>query len=212
MSNALAIAGVTATLRHLLDRGLNAAIPGVVVSTRPPDKARDNCRGNQLNLFLYSTTPNAAWRNIDVPRPDSAASRPLLALNLHYLLSVYGQDDDDAEPYSHRLLGEAMRILQDHSVLEPAALQAALPGCDLHLQAERVRITQEPMALDEMSKLWTTFHSVERTFGRFERTVTLPAEVDSKQAEATFKDGVLSISLPKLKPVAAQKITVKPAT
>ena len=33
----------------------------------------------------------------------------------------------------------------------------------------------------------------------------------SKQAEATFKDGVLVINLPKLKSVAAQKIAVKPA-
>jgi hypothetical protein len=173
MSNALAIATVTATLRHLLDRGLNA-VPGVVVSTRPPDKARENCKGNQLNLFLYKTTPNAAWRNFDAPRPaGEVAGRPLLALNLHFLLSVYGQDDDDAEPFSHRLLGEAMRFLHDHTVIEPDALREALPGSDLHLQTERVRITHEPMTIDEMSKLWTTFQTPYRLSVSYEVSTVL---------------------------------------
>ena len=41
--------------------------------------------------------------------------------------------------------------------------------------------------------------------------IPLPVEVDAKNADATFKDGVLTLSLPKLTPVAAQKITVKSA-
>src|SRR5690348_13905400 len=67
MSNSLAIAAVTAALRHLLDRGLSADVPGTRVTTRPPDKARDGQSGNQVNLFLYRTAPNAAWRNADWP-------------------------------------------------------------------------------------------------------------------------------------------------
>ena len=82
MSNSRAIAAVTATLRHLLDRGLNAAAPGTVVTLRPPDKARDGASSNQVNLFLYQTVPNAAWRNI---KPGERDQTPL-ALNLYYLL------------------------------------------------------------------------------------------------------------------------------
>jgi HSP20 family protein len=37
----------------------------------------------------------------------------------------------------------------------------------------------------------------ERTFGRFERILPLPDEVDADHVEATFKNGVLSITLPK---------------
>lgn len=40
------------------------------------------------------------------------------------------------------------------------------------------------------------YHS-ERSYGRFERTVTLPEGVDADKAEAKFKKGVLSISIPK---------------
>src|SRR4051812_12161812 len=114
MSNPLAIAALTATLRHLLDRGLAAALPGTQVTARPPDKARGEFTGNQVNLFLYHTLPTPAWRTPGLP---AGAGQPPLALDLYYLLSAYGQDDDDADPASHRLLGRAMRILHDHPVL-----------------------------------------------------------------------------------------------
>jgi hypothetical protein len=172
MSSPTAIAAVTATLRHLLDRGLGADYPGTRVTTRPPDKARDNSAGNQVNLFLYHTLPNAAWRNRGLP--DAAGPAPL-ALNLYYLLTAYGQNDDDADPTSHRLLGEAMHILHDHAVLDPVAIREALPGNDLHEQAERVRITLQPMSLEELSKLWSTFQTQYRITAAYEVSVVLIA-------------------------------------
>jgi HSP20 family protein len=42
-----------------------------------------------------------------------------------------------------------------------------------------------------------TYHRRERVWGRFERTVSLPAEVVADQVKAVFKDGVLEIRLPK---------------
>jgi len=51
----------------------------------------------------------------------------------------------------------------------------------------------------------------ERCYGRFERRVTLPAEVEAEKASATFKNGVLEVTLPKrvdVKP-KAHTITVK---
>lgn len=55
MSNALAIAAVTATLKSILDTGINNPSPpqlSAEVTTLPLDKARGNRTGNQLNLFL----------------------------------------------------------------------------------------------------------------------------------------------------------------
>ena len=40
-------------------------------------------------------------------------------------------------------------------------------------------------------------HYSERSYGRFERQIALPAEVDDERASATFKNGVLTITLPK---------------
>jgi HSP20 family protein len=41
------------------------------------------------------------------------------------------------------------------------------------------------------------FHLVERSYGSFSRSLTLPFAVDPDKAKATLKNGVLSISLPK---------------
>jgi HSP20 family protein len=55
------------------------------------------------------------------------------------------------------------------------------------------------------------FHRIERRFGSFVRSFTLPSTVDTEQIAATSVDGVLSISLAK-KPEAKQKqITVQVA-
>ncbi len=43
----------------------------------------------------------------------------------------------------------------------------------------------------------TKFHRVERTYGRFERTFTLPEETDSEHITSEYKDGVLTVHLPK---------------
>jgi HSP20 family protein len=48
------------------------------------------------------------------------------------------------------------------------------------------------------------FHLVERSYGSFSRSLTLPFAVDPDQAKATFKNGVLSISLPKPPEVQAK--------
>jgi HSP20 family protein len=49
----------------------------------------------------------------------------------------------------------------------------------------------------------------ERRFGAFERTVALPAAVNSEQAAADFKDGVLTITLPKAEIAMPKSIPVK---
>jgi hypothetical protein len=159
MSNPRAIAAVTATLRSLLAAGFaaEAELNDAQVTAQPLDKARDAAATvNQLNLFLYLISLNPAWRNQDTPgrvRPGEVASPPL-ALNLFYLLSAYGRDSDVASPFSHMLLGQAMSTLYDHPLLGQAEIAAALPGSDLGNQIERLRITLQPLSLDDISKLW----------------------------------------------------------
>src|SRR5262249_56974173 len=94
MSNSLAIAAATATLRNLIFRGVNADLAGTDVTTRPPDRARANITGNQVNLFLYLTTPDAALRNMDTPglKAGETGKAPL-PLVLHYLVSAYPATD-----------------------------------------------------------------------------------------------------------------------
>jgi Pvc16 N-terminal domain len=172
MSNSLAIAAVTATLRDLLFGHANNDLAGTAVSTRPPDKARNGVIGNQLNLFLYRTSLDAAWRNQDMPgvRPGESSAPPL-PLVLHYLVTAYGDNDDDT--LAHRLLGRAMSVLHDHPLLGPGHIQAALASNDLYTQVERVRVTPEPLSVDEMSKLWTAFQTQYRISAAYQVCVVL---------------------------------------
>ena len=50
-----------------------------------------------------------------------------------------------------------------------------------------------------------TVHRMERSYGAFQRTLTLPYQVDPAQVTAQFRDGVLSISVPKPPDAVAQK-------
>ncbi len=52
-----------------------------------------------------------------------------------------------------------------------------------------------------------TFRS-ERYFGKFQRSVTLPAMVDSKGVKATYKDGILTVELPKAEEAKPRQIEV----
>ncbi|MBD2102591.1 Pvc16 family protein [Leptolyngbya sp. FACHB-261] len=179
MSNSLAIAAVTATLRNLIAQGSTEELGSGSVTTRPPDKARENGdSGNQINLFLYQTLPNAAWSNTSMPkrvRPGETGPLPL-ALNLYYLVTAYSQGNDDV--IGHRLLGQAMRILHDHTLLNPLDIQTALADSDLHNQIERVRITPQPLSLEDLSKLWTTFQTQYRISAAYEVSVVL---IDSQR-------------------------------
>jgi hypothetical protein len=184
MSNHLAIAAVTSTLRNLLEAGitgkdadvLDADLSDTKVTTQPPDKARAaDAANNQINLFLYHVVASAAWRNTDMPRRAPAGERgiPPLGLNLYYLLSVYGHGQTNTEIFAHRLLGRAMNILHDHPLLAAPDIQAALTNNDLAGQLERVRITLQPLSLEELSKLWTGFQTQFRLSAAYEVAVVL---------------------------------------
>ena len=58
--------------------------------------------------------------------PGFGAGQPPLGLNLYYLVSAHGHNEDDPDPISHRLLGKAMAILHENPMLEPAEIRDAL--------------------------------------------------------------------------------------
>jgi hypothetical protein len=189
MSNALAITATTLTLQSILQKGIlsdpnDTDLNDTTVTILPPDKARGNSNANQLNLFLYQILPNAAWRNQNIPsqvKPGETGTPPL-ALTLHYLLTAFGKDNDTTLPYGHHLLGKAMSILYDHPLLGAdeirAATAAAFPASDLDQQVERIRITLQPMSLEEISKLWTGLVTQYRLSVGYEVSVAL---IDSSQ-------------------------------
>jgi len=138
-------------------------------------------------LFLYQVLRSAAWTNQSIPRQSQPGESPapLLPLNLWYLLTAYGRDDDATQPFGHQLLGRAMSVLNDYPILSPddirSATTASLPRADLDKQIERVRITLQPLSVEDISKLWTGFATQYRLSAAYEISValiesTLPAK------------------------------------
>ena len=199
MSNALAIAGVTAILRDLLDSGVidhevtDAMGQGVLVSAVAPDSiALEGANAKpQINLFLHQVTHNAAMRNLDLPSRSRGGTRtgnPPLALDLHYLVTAYGTGDLQAEV----LLGYAMMLLHQTPVparetirkalnppgmpidgaLLPSVYQA-LRASDLSEQYEQIRITPTPMNTEEMSKIWAAMQAHYRPTAAYQVSVVL---------------------------------------
>jgi Pvc16 N-terminal domain len=198
MSTALAIAGVTAVLRDLLNDGLvNHNVSGtlgssVTVSVLAPDRvvSPSASEASQVNLFLYLVTPNPGWRNDRLPSRDASGRLRLtnvpLALDLHYLLSVYSGGDLHAEI----LLGYAMQLLHEMPVLTRDAIHTALnPSPDvgtslppalraladsgLEDQVELVKLTPQYLNTEEMSKLWTAMQSHFRPTAAYTASVVL---------------------------------------
>ena len=175
MSNDKAIAAVTKTLQSHLFKQLSndPALAGATVTTKPPDKARPAAGGGrQLNLFLYRTSIDAAWRNQSPPGTHAGEDGPPpLPLVLSYLLTAYGDNDDEVE--SHHILGLAMSAFNDKPLLSRSEISTAFPGSELENQVERVRITPHPIPMDEISRLWATFQTGYRISVSYDLAVVL---------------------------------------
>jgi hypothetical protein len=198
VSTALAIAGVTAVLRDLLNDGLvNHNVSGalgsnVTVSVLAPDRVvpPNTSEGSQINLFLYLVTPNPGWRNERLPSRDASGRLRLtnapLAVDLHYLLSVYSGGDLHAEI----LLGYAMQLLHEMPVLTRDAIRTALnpspavgsglppalralADSGLEDQIELIKLTPQYLNTEEMSKLWTAMQSHVRPTAAYTASVVL---------------------------------------
>jgi len=90
-------------------------------------------------------------------------------------------------------------------------LEAELPGVvrdELDISAAGSELTlhgrRTPRRGEEL-----TYHRQERGYGEFTRVLTLPVEIDAEKIEATLKDGVLTLTLPKAEAARARKIKVK---
>jgi hypothetical protein len=201
MSNFLAIATATEGLRRVLQSAIDTAdVPGAIATTVRPIS---NGTSNELpevgvNAYLHGVSPNAAWRNADLPTRGSDGrlrQRPQAALILHYLLTCYG-DERELEP--QRLLGSVLRALHAEPLLSPNLLQQIvadasdqanpdpphpfLAGSDLADQVELVRFTPEMLNLEELSKLWSIFFQTPYTL-----SVAYQASVVLIESEATLR-------------------------
>ncbi len=164
MSNALAIATVTATLRRNLQIAIDVEVSGAKVTTVRPDASGNGTPATGVNIYLYQITPNAHWRNADLPtrRSENRAliQQPRAALDLHYVLTFYG---DETRLQSQHLAAIAARTLHTQPILTGGQIGdtladptfSFLAGSNLADEVETVKFTPLPLSLEELSRLWS---------------------------------------------------------
>ena len=91
-------------------------------------------------------------------------------------------------------------------------VQAELPGVkreDIQIELTDDRLTLRGKKERSQEAENATYHLLERNYGEFERSFVLNVPVDIDKAEASYRDGVLTIRLPKVEPKRAKRIEVK---
>jgi len=193
MSNHLAIATVTASMRLLLQEVVDASGVPATVTTVRPDGASTASPSPRVNVYLFQVTPNAAWRNSDLPtRNDSGGltQRPRAALDLHYLLTFYG-DEPQLQP--QQLLGSVVRALHARPVLSRDRIRSTIQNptystilaqSNLAEDIELVKFTPTTLSLEELSKLWAVFFQTQYALSvTYQGTVVL-IETDDAPSSA----------------------------
>lgn len=92
------------------------------------------------------------------------------------------------------------------------SLRIDLPGVasnEIDVQVSGNQVTVSGERKEEKEENGKTFHRVERSCGRFSRSIILPCEVQDDKVEARYQDGVLRINLPKTAEATARRIEVK---
>jgi len=91
-------------------------------------------------------------------------------------------------------------------------LEAELPGMkqeDFDLSIENNVITLRGERKFEAKKTEGGWHRVERSYGTFERVFTLPDTVDAEGVKADYKNGVLTVTLPKKEAAKPKQVKVE---
>lgn len=150
----------------------------------------------------------------------SAAPEPLDAVSLSDALAAIPDDVFARGPVAGLPLASAASQILALDVLETPdvfEIHASVPGIDpaaldITILGDAVRIAGEgrtaetPFVTEESDYRWLVR---ERPVGRFDRTVSLPSPVDPGSVEATVRDGVLTVTLPKRLRPARVRIPVR---
>ena len=93
-------------------------------------------------------------------------------------------------------------------------IKAELPDVkkeDVKVTVENGVLTLQGERRQEKEEKGKRFHRVERSYGSFARSFSLPESVDDAGVKAEYKDGVLNLHLPKSEKVKPKAIDVKVA-
>jgi HSP20 family protein len=128
---------------------------------------------------------------------------------MNRMFDNFFSNTDRSEDYALAAWSPAVDIAEHD---DQYVVKMELPG----VSKEEVKITLESNILtvrgekkQEKETKKENYHRVERSYGSFQRSFTLPTNVKNDKIDASFKDGVLNIKLPKAEEAKPKQIEVK---
>jgi HSP20 family protein len=120
---------------------------------------------------------------------------------------LFGAFFGDWPTFSHHRVWPAIDVADGENEI---VVKAEVPGCkaediDISVHGNTLTISGEKKAEEEKKE--KGYYHLERSYGSFRREIGLPSEVESDKVEASCKNGVLTINLPKS--AKAVKVKVK---
>ena len=178
MSDYMAIADVGETLVELLRGNMQDLIPADSIALVSPGEieGKDNIR---LSIFLYQVGENIHLKNLEMEKMGSSRLKaPPISLDIYYMLTSYPssgiQDRTERTREEHSILGRAIQVLHDNTILTGSVLKGSLSAHDTILH-----VIGTSMSLDDMSKIWSTFK--EKSFRPSVCYLVTPVKIESSR-------------------------------
>jgi HSP20 family protein len=105
-------------------------------------------------------------------------------------------------------------LVDIHETKDAFLLMAELPGVkqeDVEVSVEGDTLTLKGERKREAEVKEDQYHRIERSYGRFERSILLPSVVDPNRVKATYRDGVLEVQLPKKEEAKPKAVKIEAA-
>jgi Pvc16 N-terminal domain len=107
-----------------------------------------------ISLYLYRVAMNAQRRNLPPKSlPDGRRLKPGLPVDLYYMLTPWAK----TAAQQHRLLGWAMRVLEDMPSLPAAFLNRYSAEPETFHPTETLEIVNEPLTVNDVNNIWNGF-------------------------------------------------------
>ena len=143
-----------------------------------------------------------------VIRWDPFRDMNVLQDRMNRLFEDAGRGWRGSEPSATTAWSPAVDIFETEGEI---VVKAELPGMerkDITLNLEKNVLTLKGERRFDKETKEENYHRVERAYGGFSRSFSIPATVDEEKIKADYKDGVLKIILPKKEQLKPKQIQI----
>jgi len=132
-----------------------------------------------VSLYLHRITPANVIRNLP-PRiaPDGRRYKQAVSIDLHFLMTAWAKD----AVKQYRLLGWAIRTLEDTAILPSGALNQHGPEPDIFRSTETVDLIMEEIAIQDLLAIWEVGKpNIQVSVGYAARMVSLESDLEIEE-------------------------------